>query len=115
MQWKEKFLSAFNAMEKTIIDEIPALRSQIAQLQRERLALPQAKKPHGNKGMVWVPVAVETLFGPQLEYRKAAKTDPRFSDISHMEGEINRLSRLAGGMTRKIQELSDAMALRRRR
>lgn len=115
MQWKEKFLSAFNEMEKTISEEIPTLRSQIAHLQQhQRIVLPQVKKPHGNKGMVWVPVAVETLFGTQLEYKKAAKTDERFSEMSRMEGEINRLSRLAGGMTKKIQELNATLALRRR-
>ena len=115
LKWKVRFLSAFNEMEQTIAAEIPALKSEIARLQSDRMALPPAKRQHGNKGLVWVPVAVETLFGPTIEYKKAPKTDPRFSDASRMEGEINRLSKLMGGMNRKVQELSDALALYRRR
>lgn len=115
IKWKERFLDAFNQMERAITSEIPALKATISKLEQERRALPAPKKPHGNKGLVWVPVARETLFGHELHYRKAPKSDPKYSDESRMEGELNRLSRMSEGMQRKIRELADELALKRRR
>jgi Rha family phage regulatory protein len=115
LQWKIKFIECFNKMEKQLTEELPRLKAEIKRLEAERRALPGAKKPHGNKGMVPVSDGIQTIFGQAIQYKKVQRDDPRYSPISYMEGELDRLSRLAVGMNRKISELGQRIALERRR
>jgi Rha family phage regulatory protein len=118
MVWKKKFLAAFNKMEQ----KIPELLERISDLEMERQALlngsqqslPEAKKGH-TKGMVLVPVMVDTMFGQELQWQKAARDDDRFSDLSRMEGQIKLMMNCMAGMQRKIQELTDRIAIARRK
>jgi Rha family phage regulatory protein len=119
MVWKKKFLAAFNSMER----KIPELIERISELESERAALlasaPSpaltAGKPGATKNMVLVPVMVDTMFGQELQWQKAARDDDRFSDLSRMEGQIKLMMNCMSGMQRKIQELTDRIAIERRK
>lgn len=115
LEWKIKFLEAFNQMEQTIKNEIPKLKEQIRQLQMHARSLPAVKKEHGNKNTVLVPVQIPTLYGEDIVYRRVQRADNRHTALSYKEGELKRLSQLAEGMTKRINEIAKELALERRR
>ena len=115
MEWKEKFIEAFNQMEQTIKEQIPLLQQEIQQLKAQQRQLPPVKLPHKNKGTVIVPVPVNTLYGTDIEYRRVKKNDNRISDISYKEGELKRLSQICKGLSSKIDRLTHEIAKDRRR
>lgn len=116
MQWKENFLMAFNKMEDYIKEKIPLLESRIKSLESEKdlLLLEQKKLPHPNKGKVLIPIVVNTLFGPDIEYKRVKKDNKNYSDLSYKEGELKRLTQCATGMIRKMDEIAKDIALSRR-
>lgn len=122
MRWKLCFLEAFNKMEKFIVEKVPALERtirdlevKVKELERRPLYLEEAKKPHGNKGTVLVPVTVTTLFGQDVEYHRVPKNSDGFSDLSYKEGELKRLTQLVGGMAKKMDSLAREVAYLRRK
>jgi Rha family phage regulatory protein len=121
LQWKLGFLEAFNKMEHTIIEQLPALREEVESLRRNNfeltqkiMMLPAPKKEHGNKNTVIVPVAVNTLFGTEIEYKRVPKGSDRFSEMTYKEGEFKRLSNVMTGMMNKINRLSHELSRLRR-
>jgi Rha family phage regulatory protein len=107
MLWKEKFLDAFNKMEHAITSELPRLRATITQLQSERLQLSAPKKAHPLANTILVPIVEENVFGTSdVRYIRVPRNDDRYSEQSRIEGEIQRLSNLMEGMSRKIAKLS---------
>lgn len=121
LKWKLGFLEAFNKMEHVIHNQIPALRNEISGLRKENylltqkvLSLPGDKKPHGNKDTIIVPVQVNTIFGPDIEYKRVKRESKFYSDLTRKEGEMKRLSNLVNGMAKKISQLTDDVALLRR-
>lgn len=117
LRWKTEFLKAFNYMEAQITSEIPKLRATIRELQaQQKPMLVVTKKEHGNKNTVFVPTVTNTLWGTtELRYNRVPRNDNRYSAMTYKEGELNRLSNLAAGMTKRINELSKELALERRR
>ena len=103
-------------MEGFIKEKLPALEARIKQLESEKknLLLDEPKKPHHLKGTVLVPVSVNTLFGPEIEYHRVPKNSNKYSDLSYKEGELKRLSSCINGMVKKIDSLARSIALSRR-
>lgn len=121
LQWKLGFLEAFNKMDHTITEQLPALRAEVESLRRNNfeltqqiMMLPAPKKQHGNKNTVVVPIAVNTLFGTDIEFRRVPKDSDSFSDITYKEGELRRLSNLMSGMVKKIHRLGEDISRLRR-
>lgn len=121
LQWKLGFLEAFNKMELTIAEQFPALRAEVESLRRNNfeltqqiMMLPAPKKEHGNKNTVIVPVAVNTMFGTEIEYKRVPKESDSFSDMTYKEGELKRLSNLMSGMVKKIHRLGEELSRLRR-
>jgi Rha family phage regulatory protein len=116
LAWKIMFLEAFNKMESYVKEQIPALESKIRQLETEKniLMLSGAKAPHPLKNTVLVPQKVNTLFGPEIEYRRVKKDSDRYSSLSFKEGELKRLSQCISGMANKMDHLTREVALLRR-
>jgi Rha family phage regulatory protein len=117
LTWKVKFLDAFSRMERTIASELPLLRSTVAELRaaNERLALPSTKRPHHLAGTTLVAVPIETLYGPDIEYRRIPREDDRYSEISRIEGRIAHLSNCMEGMSRSISALTKKASKERRK
>ena len=116
-KWKVKFLNAFDALEKSVHeyrDRIATLEFEKAQLEAKK-QIEAPKKPHHLKDTVLVPVPIDTLFGLEIEWKRAPKTDHRFSDLSRMEGEMHRLMNCVDGMQRKLKKLSEQVCIERRR
>jgi Rha family phage regulatory protein len=121
LQWKLGFLEAFNKMENTITEQLPALRAENEALRRNNfeltqkiMMLPSPKKEHGNKNTVIIPVAVNTLFGTEIEYKRVPKGSDRFSEMTYKEGEFKRLSNIMTGMMNKINRLGEELSKLRR-
>lgn len=116
MQWKENFITAFNKMESFIKEKVPLLEQRVKELENERttLLLESPKKHHHLKNTVIVPVSVNTIFGPDIEYRRVKKDNKHYSEISFKEGEMKRLSQCLAGMARKVDKLNKEIALLRR-
>lgn len=121
LQWKLSFLDAFNKMEQVILEQLPAiqaendeLRKANFQLTQQIMMLPAPKKPHGNKNTVIVPVQVNTLFGPEIEYKRVPKNSPNFSEITYKEGELRRVNNLMSGYVKKSGTLQNDIANLRR-
>jgi hypothetical protein len=122
LEWKLNFLEAFNKMEAFIKEKIPQLEahnkqllSKIRQLESQQFFLEGPKKPHGNKGTVTIPVQVNTLFGPEIEYKRVPKNSDYHSELTYKEGEVKRLTQLVNGMMQKMDILAREMALLRRK
>jgi len=116
-KWKENFICAFNKMADVIKNKLPMLEERVKQLESEKntLLLESPKKPHHLKNTVMVPVSVNTLFGPDIEYHRVPRNSDRYSDLSYKEGELKRLSSCLGGMAKKIDYLTREVALLRRK
>lgn len=121
LQWKLGFLEAFNKMENVITEQLPALRAENESLRRNNfeltqqiMMLPAPKKEHGNKNTVIIPVAVNTMFGTEIEYKRVPKESDSFSDMTYKEGELKRLSNLMSGMVKKIHRLGEELSRLRR-
>lgn len=114
--WKLMFLEAFNKMESYIKEKIPLLEARIKSLETEKdlILLEQKKPPHPNKGTVIIPIVVNTLFGPDIEYKRVKKENKNYSDLSYKEGELKRLTQCTSGMVRRMDELAKDIALSRR-
>ena len=107
LAWKEKFLGAFNKMEQAITSEIPTLKATIARMHQDRMQLTAPKKAHPLANTILVPIVEENLFGnSDVRYIRVPRNDDRYSEQSRIEGEIQRLSSLMEGMSRKIAKLS---------
>jgi Rha family phage regulatory protein len=116
LAWKEKFLDAFNKMEQAITSELPRLRATITQLQSERLQLSASKKAHPLANTILVPIVEENVFGTSdVRYIRVPRNDDRYSEQSRIEGEIQRLSNLMEGMSRKIAKLSKTQTKERKK
>jgi Rha family phage regulatory protein len=122
LQWKLGFLDAFNKMEHTILEQLPALKSEIELLKKENIALnremmllPAPKKPHGNKGTVTVPIAVNTLFGIEIEQKRVPKDSPNYSTITYKEGKAMMMVNLIKGLTNRVGILQEEIAIERRK
>jgi len=115
-KWKENFIVAFNKMADVIKKGVPILEARIKQLESEKntLLLGDVKKPHHLKNTVLVPVSVNTLFGPEIEYRRVKKNNINYSALSYIEGELKRLASCMSGMAKKIDTLTKESALMRR-
>jgi Rha family phage regulatory protein len=115
-EWQEKFLEAFNKMERYIKEQVPALQARVMQLEHEKntLLLETPKKPHHLKNTVLIPVPVNTLFGTEIEYRRVPKDCDRYSDMAYKEGELKRLSSCINGMAKKLDCLTKDLARLRR-
>ena len=61
--WKERFLEAFNSMEKQIIGEIPKLKARIAELEARK---PQKRLPSPEKSTLMTPQYQEDLLGKMI-------------------------------------------------
>lgn len=116
LEWKIMFLEAFNKMETFIKEKIPELEAKVKQLESEKntLLLESPKKPHHAKNTVLVPISVNTLFGPEIEYHRVPKNSDRYSDLSYKEGELKRLASCLNGMAKKMDHLTREVALLRR-
>jgi len=116
MQWKESYIAAFNKMEDYIKEKMPLLENLIDSLKAERniLLLEQKKLPHPLKNTVIVPVTVNTLFGPEIEYKRVKRDNINYSALSYKEGELKRLSQCSLGMARKIDRITKEIAVMRR-
>lgn len=120
LKWKVAFLEAFNTMEETIKAEIPALQAQVLHYKRKAEALPPAKKPHGNKGLVQVSTVENSIFENengermQIVFKRVPKEDGNHSRLSMLEGELHRLSVMAEGMQKKIRWFTTQIARERR-
>lgn len=116
LQWKVKFIDAFNSMEKSVLeyqDRIAVLELEKAKLETRQIEAP--RKPHATKGTVLVPIPVDTLFGLNIQWKRAPREDDRFSDMSRMEGEMHRLMNCVDGMQKKLKRLSEQICIERRR
>ena len=115
-QWKETFIGAFNKMVTFIKEKIPELEAKVKKLESEKntLLLDGIKKTHHLKNTVLVPVSVNTLFGPEIEYHRVPKDSDRYSDLSYKEGEMKRLASCLNGMAKKMDYLTREVALLRR-
>lgn len=120
-RWKMRFLEAFNTMEETIRAEIPTLQATIARLQREKLALPATKRPHGNKNRHQVSAIENSVFPnergdfSQIVYKRVPKDDNRYSRLAVLEGELYRISLLSDGLMKKMKSIARELAHERRR
>jgi Rha family phage regulatory protein len=115
LEWKVRFLEAFNAMEETIRSELPALRAEVLRLSNEKSFLPAPKKQHGNTGLVPAIQLVDTLFGTTSELRKVHKDDPRVSEIAKREGKARQLMSVSCGMQKEAIKIIDEISVLRRK
>lgn len=61
INWKIRFIKAFNEMETVIVHEMPKLKKRIAEL--EAMLKTRKKKALSGRSTIVVPVYAETLFG----------------------------------------------------
>jgi Rha family phage regulatory protein len=112
--WKTRFIDAFEDLEKKALEEIPALQKEIEGLRSQLLLLPEPKKQHGNKGLIWVTETIQGLFGLEVVQRKATPEDDRFSKESKLEGQIRQHMAIAKGHMKKVEQLSNILSIVRR-
>jgi Rha family phage regulatory protein len=116
LAWKVRFLEAFNKMEQAITSEIPTLKATIARMHQDRMQLTAPKKAHPLANTILVPIVQENVFGSSdVRYIRVPRNDDRYSEQSRIEGEIQRLSNLMEGMSRKIAKLSKTQTKERKK
>lgn len=102
-EWKVRFLEAFNLMERTIIEQIPALKSRIAELESRSLkALPGPRKD-----MVPVPVMQENLFGVVEAVRWELRHKETLDELQKAKAQARQLRKMLKGLACKHDLLNE--------
>ena len=102
LEWKLRFLEAFNEMERVLLDEIPRLQARITELESNiiRKALPGKRANH-----IASPVMQENLFG-QIE---AIRYEMRLKETLDQETQAKARARHMRKMIKGLAEKYDAL------
>ncbi len=108
IEWKVRFLEAFKLMEKTIIEQIPALKARITELEAEssRKALPGPRKDH-----VAVPVMQENLFGQVEAISYVLRHKETLDELQKSQARARQMRKILKGMQDKFDALVDRIDL----
>lgn len=108
IEWKVRFLEAFKLMEKTIIEQIPALKARITELETEttRKALPGPRKDH-----VAVPVMQENLFGQVEAISYVLRHKETLDELQKSQARARQMRKILKGMQDKFDALVDRIDL----
>lgn len=104
-EWKVRFLNAFNAMEKTIIEQLPALQAENAAL---KAALEKKALPGKRANYIAAPVMQENLFG-QIE---AIRYEMRLKESLDIETQAKAQARHMRKMIKGLSAKFDALVER---
>jgi Rha family phage regulatory protein len=108
VEWKVRFLEAFKLMEKTIVEQIPALKARIKELEAEssRKALPGLRKDH-----VAVPVMQENLFGQVEAISYVLRHKETLDELQKSQARARQMRKILKGMQDKFDALVDRIDL----
>jgi Rha family phage regulatory protein len=108
IEWKVRFLEAFKLMEKTIVEQLPALKARILELEAEssRKALPGPRKDH-----VAVPVMQENLFGQVEAISYVLRHKETLDELQKSQARARQMRKILKGMQDKFDALVDRIDL----
>ena len=108
LEWKVKFIEAFNEMERVLLDEIPRLQSRIIELEANliRKALPGRRA-----NQIAVPVYHENLFGLVEEIRYEMRNKEKLDELMQAKAIVRHLRKQMKGMIAKQDQLAERIDL----
>lgn len=109
MQWKIKFIAAFNAMEKIVFEEIPRLHKTIAELTQQLLRYENRKALPSKKGTISTPVYAEGLFDEMLIVSYELKKKDELTEAERLEAEQVHLLRIQKGVGSSLEKTSQKL------
>jgi Rha family phage regulatory protein len=106
--WKVRFLDAFNQMEKVIVEQIPALQAENAQL---KAALEKKALPGKRANQIAVPVMEENLFGQIEAIRWELRKKETLDQVMQARAQARHLRKMMKGLAAKYDVLSERLDL----
>jgi Rha family phage regulatory protein len=107
IEWKVRFLEAFNLMERTIVEQIPALKARIAELESRPLKV----LPGPRKDMIPVPIMQENLFGVVEAVRWELRHKETLDELQKAKAQARQLRKMLKGLAAKHDVLNERIDL----
>jgi Rha family phage regulatory protein len=108
LEWKVKFLEAFNEMERVLLDEIPRLQARIIELEAN---LTRKALPGRRANQIAVPVYHENLFGLVEEIRYEMRNKEKLDELMQAKAVVRHLRKQMKGMIAKQDQLAERIDL----
>lgn len=108
LEWKVKFIEAFNKMEKIILDQLPILQAENATL---KAALEKKALPGKRANQIAVPVYHENLFGLVEEIRYEMRNKEKLDELMHAKAVVRHLRKQMKGMIAKQDQLAERIEM----
>jgi Rha family phage regulatory protein len=108
LEWKVKFLDAFNQMERVIVEKLPALQAENAAL---KAALEKKALPGRRANQIAVPVYHENLFGLVEEIRYEMRNKEKLDELMQAKAVVRHLRKQMKGMISKQDQLAERIDL----
>lgn len=108
LEWKVKFLDAFNQMERVIVEKVPALQAENAAL---KAALEKKALPGRRANQIAVPVYHENLFGLVEEIRYEMRNKEKLDELMRAKAIVRHLRKQMKGMIAKQDQLAERIDL----
>lgn len=105
MNWKIKFLMAFNEMEHVIKEQLPMLKAQIADLQ-DKLAKRKQLALGPRSGKIPAPVYQETLWGEIEIVRFERRNKNEMTNEEKIEATQMHVQKVIDGLQKKDKDLT---------
>jgi hypothetical protein len=119
-RWKnavgDSYLGFLFGCERVAMQELPRLQAELETAKAALLRIEGPKKPHHLTNTTLVPVYQAGMFGDEIvEYRRVARDDTRFSELSRIEGKMAHFSNCIEGMANALKILAGKAAIERRK
>jgi len=108
LEWKVKFIEAFNSMEKSLSAEIPQLRARIAELEQSQ-AQPPKQLAGPRKGMIPVPVIEPNLWNEQEIVAWEMQPMDQVDELLITMAKLRHCNHVAQGLEQKKKVLTDKL------
>jgi Rha family phage regulatory protein len=108
LEWKVKFLEAFNEMERFLLNEIPRLQARIVELETTLL---RKNLPGPRKGQVVSPVMQENLFGQIEAIRWELRRKDTLDQETQAKAHARHMRKMIKGLAAKYDALIERIDL----
>lgn len=108
LEWKIKFIEAFNTMEKTLSAEVPQLRARIAELEQLQ-AQPPKQIAGPRKGMIPVPVIEYNLWNEKEIVAWEMQPMDQVDELLITMAKLRHCNHVAQGLEQKKKMLTDKL------
>lgn len=108
LEWKVKFIEAFNEMERVIFEKIPALEAEVNTL---KAALEKKALPGKRANQIAVPVMEENLFGQIEAIRWELRKKETLDQVMQAKAQARHMRKMIKGLSAKFDALVERIDL----